>query len=390
MNNLIILKPSRNITLTRDSHRGKKVILIKFEYDKELINYLKGIQGTKWSQSKKCWYIKTDDFDLNSIYTTYKGIAYLDYSDLKKSEPEKRIIQTSKYITKPKVKLPVAYNDILDQKRYSDSTKATYTNYFEDYIREFGEGNLEQISVPEINDYILKLVRKNKISGSQQNQRINAIKFYYEKVLGRDKIYIEILRPRQVKTLPKVITEEEVSNMLIVDSNIKNKLIVALIYSAGLRRSELLNLRKEDIISNKKMIFVRGAKGKKDRVTILSEYTLKILDTYFAIYKPNYWILEGPNRKKYSASSVGNIVKRIGKKARVSIDITPHILRHSFATHLLEQGVDLRYIQELLGHSSSTTTEIYTHVSKKSLANIVSPLDRIFDSNKVVSNKLIK
>jgi len=166
-------------------------------------------------------------------------------------------------------------------------------------------------------------------------------------------------------------------------SSIKNKLIIGLIYSAGLRRGELLNLRKQDIVISKKMIIVRGGKGEKDRTTLLSELIIEQLQVYYSKYKPNYWVIEGPNRKKYTASSVGNIVKNTAKEAGVSIVVTPHILRHSFATHLLEQGTDLRYIQELLGHSSSKTTEIYTHISKKSLANIISPLDRISDRNKL-------
>jgi len=234
----------------------------------------------------------------------------------------------------------------------------------------------------------LKLIRKQNMSASQQNQRINSIKFYYEKVLGREKLYVNINRPRGVKSLPKVITENEVSKMIEVASSFKNKIIIALIYSAGLRRAELLNLRKEDIIFDKRMIFVRGGKGNRGRTTVLSEYAMEIYRVYLERYKPNYWVLEGPNRKKYSATSVGNIVKRTAKIAKVSIEVTPHILPHSFATHLREQGVDLRYIQELLGHSNSTTTEIYTHISQRSLANIKSPLDRILELNKLINRNI--
>ncbi|MFK5856485.1 MAG: tyrosine-type recombinase/integrase [Bacteroidota bacterium] len=148
--------------------------------------------------------------------------------------------------------------------------------------------------------------------------------------------------------------------------------------------------RGKNIVSDKMMIFVRGGKGKKDRQTILSKYMNELLPNYYEIHKPNYWVIEGPQRKQYSGSSIGKVVKRAGKKAEVSIEVTPHILRHSFATHLLENGVDLRYIQELLGHGSSKTTEIYTHVSKKSLANISSPLDCFLDSNKLTNKASVK
>ena len=370
--------------MTIDSHRGKDVVLIKFEYNKELINSVKRIKGARWSQTKKSWYIEKSDFDLHTAFDALTSLAHIDYSSLKRNHKSiKQPIAPSKNkVVKLKVKLPEAYYDMLDQKRYSDSTKATYTNYFEDFLRYFKEQSLNDISTEQINKYLLELIRKDKISDSQQNQRINAIKFYYEKVLGREKEYYEISRPRNTKTLPKVITETEVNSMLINSGNIKNNVIIGLLYSAGLRRSEIINLRKLDIVSDKMMIFVRGGKGRKDRQTILSKYMNELLPKYYEIHKPNYWVIEGPQRKQYSGSSIGKIVKRVGKKAGVSIEVTPHILRHSFATHLLENGVDLRYIQELLGHGSSKTTEIYTHVSKKSLANISSPLDCFLDPNK--------
>ncbi|NOY97387.1 MAG: tyrosine-type recombinase/integrase [Chlorobi bacterium] len=158
-------------------------------------------------------------------------------------------------------------------------------------------------------------------------------------------------------------------------------------YSAGLRRSELLNLRKQDVLFDKKMLFVRGGKGKKDRVTLLSDSLVIVLKKYLIAFNPNYWLFEGPGRSQYSASSIINILKKAAKKAGIIKNVTPHILRHSFATHLLEQGVDLRYIQTFLGHDSSKTTEIYTDVTKKSLAKIKSPLDTILNDNKLANNK---
>jgi len=374
------------IKLNYSHHRNQEVVLIKFAYNKGLIDEVKKLAGSRWSQTKRCWYIPADNFHLDTFLNKISGIANIDASNIKDRGVSN--ISTGRIKKSFFHELPKGYLEILEQKRYVTSTIKTYTSYFGQFVDYFSGQSLEKINVEQINGYILELITKKSISPSQQNQRINAIKFYYKKVLGREKKYYNIYRPRKTKALPKVITEEEIFKMLEVASNNKNKVIIGLIYSAGLRRSELIQLRKQDLVTDKGMIFVRGAKGKKDRTTILSDIIGGFLDTYFNEYKPNYWVIEGPGRKQYSETSVNNIVKNTAKKAGVSIEVTPHILRHSFATHLLEQGVDLRYIQELLGHESSKTTEIYTHVSKNSLANIKSPLDQIFEDNKVVVNKL--
>ncbi|MFC2089232.1 site-specific tyrosine recombinase/integron integrase [Bacteroidota bacterium] len=274
-------------------------------------------------------------------------------------------------------KLPAGYLEKLKIKRYSESTIRAYSTYMLDYMLAFDGQDLTAITTEEINAYILDLIRNKEISESQQNIRINAIKFYYEKVLGRKKEYYNIDRPRKGNELPKVISEEEVLAILKNTENLKHKAILATFYSAGLRRSEIINLRIQDIFFDKKMIFVRGGKGKKDRTTILADSNSELLKKYMKIYKPNYWMFEGLNRKQYSATSILCILNKAVEKSGINKHITPHMLRHSFATHLMEQGVDGRYIQTILGHASIKTTEIYTHVSKKSLANIISPLDKI-------------
>ena len=364
------------------------MVLIRFDYNSRLIEEVKKLPGSRWSQTKRCWYIPVSNFHLDTFANKISGIADIDASSMK----DRATSNISTGNTKKPIltKLPKGYLEILEQKRYAKSTIKTYTTYFRQFVDYFSGQSLEEVSVEQINDYLLKLIHEESMSSSKQNQYINAIKFYYEKVLARERQYYSINRPLKTKALPKVITEDELFKMLEIASNSKNKLIIGLIYSAGLRRGEMINLRKEDIVTGKKMIFVRGSKGKKDRVTILSEIVLEFLKIYFEEFKPNYWVVEGPGRKKYSATSIGNIVKKTAKKAGILIKVTPHVLRHSFATHLLEQGVDLRYIQELLGHERSTTTEIYTHVSKKSLANIKSPLDRFYESNKQDNNELHK
>ncbi len=175
--------------------------------------------------------------------------------------------------------------------------------------------------------------------------------------------------------LPKVLSKSEVKRMIENTENIKHKCILALLYSTGLRRSELLSLRLMDIDSERMVINIKGAKGKKDRISLLSNDMLKMLREYYKKYTPKEYLFEGANGKQYSETSVSKILKNAAKRAGIRKNVTPHMLRHSFDTHLLEQGTDLRYIQELLGHKSSKTTEIYTHISIKAIENIKNPLD---------------
>ena len=271
------------------------------------------------------------------------------------------------------------YKNLLIQKRYSSNTIKTYCNYFRDFVIFFQNENLEGITTNQINAYLLELIKTKNISISQQNQRINAIKFYYEKVLGRKKEYYALHRPRKENKLPKVLSKNEVRRIFNVTDNLKHKCILMLIYSAGLRRSELLNLRPTDIDSERMVVQINGAKGKKDRISLLSNNLLKMLRRYYKEYRPKKYLFEGKNGGRYSATSVANILKKAAQKAGIRKNVTPHMLRHSFATHLLEQGTDLRYIQELLGHKSSKTTEIYTHVSNRGIDKITNPLDEFFD-----------
>jgi len=401
------------ISLSNEIHNDRPVIAIRFGYDQSIITRLKEVTSARWSASKRFWHIDRQNFKLDLFFKQFSDLGYIDYSALKddtrespettnpdKSRTENRASYNQGYkVASSKsnkganrdtrqVKLPDGYIEKLEQKRYSPNTIRSYSAYFIDFMLYFEKRALECITKDEINGYILHLIRNQSISESQQNLRINAIKFYYEKVMGQSKEFYDIERPRGKKVLPNVLSENEIVKILDATDNIKHKAIITTIYSAGLRRSEVINLRKQDVDFNKNLIFIRGAKGKKDRLSILSKVNAKTLKMYLDKYKPNYWMFEGTGRNKYSATSVGRILSKSAAKAGINKPVSPHMLRHSFATHLLEQGVDLRYIQNLLGHSSSKTTEIYTHVSKKSLANITSPLDRIFNDNNKNNNNL--
>ena len=275
------------------------------------------------------------------------------------------------------MELPSGYLEKLIQKRYSQNTIKTYVSYMSSFMEEFNNRNPGSVTTPEINEYILKLIRTKGISSSQQNQRINAIKFYFEQVLGRKKAYYQLDRPKKDKRLPKILTVEEVELILKHCENLKHKCILMTLYSGGLRRSELINLKITDIDSQRMLIRITNSKGNKDRNTLLSEKLLKLLRDYYRYHKPKIWLFEGQGGGQYSATSIANIFRKAIRKAQITKHATPHTLRHSFATHLLEQGINLRYIQELLGHSSIKTTEIYTHVSSKQLSKIKNPLDNV-------------
>jgi len=218
--------------------------------------------------------------------------------------------------------------------------------------------------------------------------RSNGLKFYYEKVLGLQKQTYWIPRPRKEFKLPVVASEEEVVRIIVASENLKHQCIIAMLYSTGIRRGELIALKKADVDIDRKQVFVRGGKGKKDRTTILSDRMANALLKYYDAYKPRTWVFEGANGGQYSGSSIGKLLQRAVQKAGIDKKITPHVLRHSFATHLMDKGTDTRYIQELLGHKNLNTTAIYAHVSKKDLMLITSPLDRIFENNNLKNKNL--
>lgn len=250
----------------------------------------------------------------------------------------------------------------------------TYKHFFSLLLMYFPDRHPDTLEKKDIVNFLLTSSEQKSWSASTQNQAVNAIKFYFEKVQGQKRTFYE-LRPRKGRSLPNVFSEEEIKRLLSVIKNVKHRTLLMLIYSAGLRIGESIGLRKEDVSMERNSIFVKGGKGKKDRFTVLSEGMVKQLASYKSIYKPDYWLFEGQDGGPYSATSIRKVFRRAVAKSGVNPYSTVHTLRHSFATHLLERGMDLRYIQELLGHNSSETTQIYTHITKRGREKLVSPLD---------------
>ncbi|WP_082780460.1 site-specific tyrosine recombinase/integron integrase [Rufibacter sp. DG15C] len=272
---------------------------------------------------------------------------------------------------------PKDYLDTLALKGYSPNTVKQYKSLFLDFINYYADRDPATLEEADIKAYMLHLIDDYDISASHQNSAVNAIKFYYEKVLRRPRTVYYLDRPKKAHTLPEVLSEEEVTRIMQAVDNLKHKCILLLIYSAGLRAGELINLKVIDIDSQRKVLNIRAGKGQKDRITLLSEKILIYLRQYYQQYKPKVWLFEGQAGEAYSYTSARKIFKNACLKAGIQKEVSLHTLRHSFATHLLEQGTDLRYIQVLLGHHSSKTTEIYTHITRKGMEKIKSPLDRI-------------
>ena len=263
----------------------------------------------------------------------------------------------------------------LKERRYSQSTISVYTHCLRQFNAWLNGADPKDQKKKDI-DSFLRSVAKN-YSRSTQNQYVNAIKFYYEQIVGRSKTFYDIDRPRKEKKLPIVLSQKEAKDLIDRAYNLKHKAIVVLLYSCGMRVGELINLKIEDIDSERMLISIRNAKGFKDRTVPLHPSSLNLLRQYFKKFRPREYLLNGQNGVKYSATSVRAVIRRSSKSAGIKKNVTPHTLRHSYATHLLESGVDLRIIQTILGHNSVKTTEIYTHVSKKHIANVYNPLDDI-------------
>ncbi len=370
----------KNLRLIPDIHQHEPIVKAIFAYDRELIALVKSQKGALWSQSLQSWYFSKKDFQLSSFYQALKGKVYLDYSKLNTNAPKAPPKKITSKTAKNNIALPKAYNEQLILKRYSQNTIKTYSSCFLKFMGFFEKKSIDLLTKKDIRIFLLHLIQHEKVSASTQNQYINAIKFYYEKVLKQPKMVFIIDRPKKDTLLPKVLSKQEVFAILSAIQNLKHRCIISLIYSAGLRRSELLNLKISDLDSSRNLVLIRGGKGNKDRQSIISKELFNHLREYYKKFKPKTWLFEGANGGQYSPSSVAKLLSKASKIVGISRKVTPHMLRHSFATHLLEQGVSLRHIQTLLGHGSSKTTEIYTQVSTQEIGKIKNPLDDFYKS----------
>ena len=365
------LEKSAEIPVTLSGHSAlqkDQVLMIRtnsgrikliFGYLTELIKHIKTIPYHHWDGKNKWWTIPySEQFEAEiKMKIGQLGLTF-SYEQEGKNEgvPKASPLSFSNY-----KKCPEAYVHKLEERRYSQSTIRSYVPLFEEFINHFPDSEIDSLGEKEIMEFSRFLVNERKVSSSHQNQAINAIKFYYEKVKGGERKYYHVDRPIREKILPEVCSEEEIIAILKAIDNLKHKAILMTIYSAGLRISELVNLKIKNIDSKRMQIRIEQAKGKKDRYTLLSNRTLLMLRDYIQKERPHEYLFEGQGSTaekpmRYSTTSISAILKTAVSKTTIKKKITVHTLRHSFATHLLERGTDIRYIQSLLGHESPKTT----------------------------------
>ncbi|MCZ2355984.1 MAG: site-specific integrase [Bacteroidia bacterium] len=349
------------ISTSTGKHRDQNVIWLKFEKNYNLITQIKQNLPARWSQSQKCWYVldnRTNRFKLG-LENNVVGSEVIDnISDVNKPEFEK-------------------FQNILTLKGYSTNTIRTYSIEFAQLLHILKNVSVKNVTPEKLQSYFLYCINELKLSENSIHSRINAVKFYYEQVLHHNKMFFDIPRPKKPLLLPKSLNTQEIKKLFEVTENSKHSLILKLCYGMGLRVSEIVNLKIEDIDSNRMIVLIKNAKGKKDRIVKLPESILQELRTYYKNYLPKKYLFEGQNDGQYSIRSVQNIFKNAMKKANIKKQIGIHGLRHSYATHLLELGTDISLIQKLLGHNDIKTTLLYTKVADSQIANINSPLDNL-------------
>lgn len=364
-------------------HRDNECIAFKPGMDKKCYSIVRSLPGVLYTKTHSRWYLINDKISVfNTIFEAFnKEKIFIDYSALKNKG--KSITDLPIKIT-PEETWTEAHTQAMNLvaqklllRGYSTNTSKTYLEQFKLFLRFYSQYNPSELEEPEIINYLLYLVEKKKISKSTQNQAINAIKFYYEKVLKQERKVYAIERPLKERKLPMVLSQEEIILIFGALTNLKHSVMLMLIYSAGLRRSELLNLRVGDLDIGRQVVFIRGAKGRKDRQSLLAKNLGPLIEKYVAAYKPRVWLFEGEKGDQYTASSLQKVFEKAVQLSGIRKEAHLHTLRHSFATHLLESGASTRFIQVLLGHESSRTTEIYTQVTQFSLSKIQSPLDSL-------------
>lgn len=417
----------KNIQLIPVVHRNANRLLVKFDYDAKLIGIIKKVEGATFSYTHKSFHVPNSKVIINELFRLFNGMAFIDTSavfDKKvetetgrnggevmplrsfdgptshatglpwaaipstKSEPTK--IRIPRCDGKKVADLLPAFETLDDvkradvlkfkywmkQKRYSENTIKTYVDALKIFFRFFHNKSKNKINNKDLQYFNNEYIIANKYSVTYQSQVINAVKLFFNRIEEKELDIEKIDRPRRVYKLPNVLSKQEVAAILKAPKNIKHKSMLSLIYSCALRRSELLNLKPADVDSKRNLLIIRNAKGYKDRVAPLSDKIIEMLRIYYKEYRPKTWLFEGWHAgEKYSEESLAHVLKKALSLTKIKKPVSLHWLRHSCATHMLENGVDLRYIQEILGHKSSKTTEIYTHVTNKSLQKIKSPFD---------------
>lgn len=391
-------------------HRGQEYFGIYFKDNPELEGQIRKIRGVKWSPGGRCWCLPLSREYYDLLRGVLQGAVKMDITVLQaylknrkafetesavpgakakpgtygtqpiKPRPSRRGIKAAALIPEVNSHVLSAMKQMLVLKGYSEATIRTYLNEMAQFLQSIKGHSADEFTTGRIKAYMQYCSEQLKLSEHTLHSRINALKFYYEQVLKRERFFWEIPRPRRPLQLPKVLSKEEVAGLIRAIENVKHRTMLMLAYGCGLRVSEIIRLRLTDVQEERRLLFIQRSKGKKDRVISLSPALLVMLRAYREQYKPLLYLFEGQvPGTPYSVRSLEAVVHTAKKKAGIKKSGSMHLLRHSFATHLLDKGTDVVFIQRLLGHNDIKTTLRYLHVTNKDLINIVSPLEDIKD-----------
>jgi len=342
-------------------HSGNCRIVVECLTPEDGLKYVSPLVGAKWDGMLKRWHVPDNK--------TYRRLFRLKHEYLTPG-----ILGTVHVVNQRSLK---NFVEFLELSAYSHHTIRTYVNEFVQLLSILKEISVDMLDSKRLKSYFLYCLRTLNLSENTLHSRMNAVKFYFEQVLRQPGFFLEIPRPKKRVILPRVISVEEVRRLFVLTTNLKHNTMLKVCYGMGLRVSEIVCLRIVDISSSDMRVFIRNAKGKKDRYVNLPVSLLDQLRAYFKTFRPKIYLFEGQYEGQYSIRSAQKVFEQAMLRAKIHVETGIHGLRHSFATHLLEQGTDIRFIQNLLGHNDIRTTLRYTHVTDISLQNIKSPLDRM-------------
>jgi len=357
-------------------HKGKHQIGIYFKFDIKISEKLKDI-GAVYSSSNKCWYIENTEVNKQNLSTIVNEEVSIQVTTEARKEIYNNTNLRTNYPTHIVNEL-VDFKNYLQTRRYGSRTIEVYIDAVKLFLGYFKNKSIHEITNKDVEEFNYEVIIQRNYSTSYQRQLTGVLKLLFSYKTGMQLEVAKLERPRKERYLPQVLSLKEVFEIISSITNTKHRTIISLLYAAGLRISELINLKISDIDSTRMQIRVSRAKGKKDRYVGLSDHILILLRNYFEEYKPEVYLFNGQEGGKYSDESIRNILKEACQRVGIKKRVSPHTLRHSYATHLLEAGVDLRYVQELLGHSRPETTMIYTHITQNKLISIKSPFDLLF------------
>lgn len=370
------------IRLSVFNYKGRQFMQISFDADERVKRYILAFPRVRWSHTYKTYYAP---YSRTAFHTFYRYLRqdnfYVDYSQIPVNTTQIPIIRKAgrpgivRLLGDNQFSIYREYTTYLKGLRLSHNTINTYTNFIANFLYFLKDRPIEQITNTDVQRFVEDIIQRKKYSISTHRQLISAVKHFGARFTRSEIIPPDLIRPSKNRRLPTVLSKQEVIRLLQATPNLKHRMALALLYSAGLRIGELTSLKVADIDTERRQLRIQNAKGRKDRYGILAESILSLLHNYLMTYRPVYYFIEGPQQKKYSEGSIRKFLQRNCQRAGIKKHCTPHTLRHSYATHLIENGVGLRYVQDLLGHSKPETTMIYTHVAQKDLLQIQSPLD---------------